>query len=238
MGDHGWTFEKSDDGIVSDEVNNAKILREVYLKCEPSYEGRITVPVLWDKNSNKIVNNESSEIIRMLNSEFNQWAKHPEIDLYPQSLHPQIDEVNDLIYPNINNGVYKCGFAKTQAAYVEAFHSLFDNLDIIENRLSKSRYLIGNTLTEADVRLFTTLIRFDAVYVGHFKCNKKQIKEYPNISGFLRELYQIPAIHSTVNFTHIKNHYYYSHAAINPMRIIPLGPELSYLDIPHDRRDH
>jgi putative glutathione S-transferase len=235
MGDMGWTFDKSDDGLVSDEVNHANLLREVYLKANPDYDGRITVPVLWDKHKNTIVNNESAEIIRMLNSEFNAFATNPTLDLYPADLQKKIDEMNEFVYPNINDGVYKCGFAKTQSAYEDAFDKLFAALDKLEELLIKQRYLVGNQLTEADVRLFTTLIRFDAVYTGHFKCNKKQLREYPAILGFTRELYQHPTVKTTVNFQHIKHHYYYSHASINPTRVVPKGPDNSYLDVPHNR---
>jgi len=235
MGEQGWTFNADDDGLVRDDVNHAAILREVYLKADSHYEGRITVPVLWDKQKNTIVNNESSEIIRMLNTEFNAFATHPEVDLYPEDLRSKVDETNDFVYPNVNDGVYKCGFAKTQEAYEEAFNNLFKALDSLEATLSKSRYLCGDRLTEADVRFFTTCIRFDAVYTGHFKTNKKQLREYPNLLGYVRELYQNPAIKETVDFKHIKNHYYQSHGALNPTRIVPKGPDLSYLDVPHNR---
>jgi putative glutathione S-transferase len=235
MGDNGWTFDKSDDGLVSDEVNHAKILREVYLKANPDYDGRITVPVLWDKQKNTIVNNESAEIIRMLNTEFNAFATNPTLDLYPADLQKKIDEMNEFVYPNINDGVYKCGFAKTQAAYEDAFDKLFAALDKLEELFTKQRYLVGSQITEADVRLFTTLIRFDAVYTGHFKCNKKQLREYPAILGFTRELYQNPTVKATVNFQHIKHHYYYSHVSINPTRVVPKGPDNTYLEVPHNR---
>jgi len=235
MGDRGWTFNPSDDGLVHDQINHAKILREVYEKASPDYEGRITVPVLWDKQKHTIVCNESADIIRMLNSEFNSIAKHPEVDLYPKDFQKEIDEVNAFVYPNVNDGVYKCGFATTQSAYEQAYDNLFNALDKLEVTLSKSRYLVGNTLTEADIRLFTTLIRFDAVYAGHFKCNKKQLREYPSLLGFIRELYQHPAIHDTVNFTHIKNHYYQSHGSINPTRVVPKGPDNEYLNTPQQR---
>jgi len=237
MGDKGWSFDETDDKLVSDEVNHAKFLREIYYKVNPDYDGRITVPVLWDKKQNTIVNNESAEIIRMLNSEFNAFAEHPELDLYPHDLQKKIDEVNEFVYPNVNDGVYKCGFAKTQSAYEEAFDKLFSALDKLEADLSKQRFLVGNKLTEADVRLFTTLIRFDAVYAGHFKCNLRQLREYPALLGFVRELYQNDVIKPTVNFTHIKGHYYYSHASINPTRVIPKGPDNSYLEVPHGREN-
>jgi len=235
MGDRGWTFNKTDDGLVSDDVNNAQLLREIYFKAQPDYEGRFTVPVLWDKQTNTIVCNESADIIRMFNTEFNVWAEHPEVDLYPQDLQKDIDVVNEFVYPNVNDGVYRCGFATTQTAYEDAFDKLFSAIDKLEDTLSKQRYLLGSRLTEADIRLFTTLVRFDAVYAGHFKCNKKQLREYPSLLGFVRELYQHPKIHPTVNFTHIKNHYYQSHGTINPTRIVPKGPDNSYLELPHNR---
>jgi len=239
LGEKSWTFTEGKDeaGIdTSDPINHTKGVRELYLKANPDYDGRTTVPVLWDKSKHTIVSNESSEIIRMLNSEFNALAKNPQLDLYPESLRKQIDEINDFVYPNINNGVYRCGFATTQEAYEEAFESLFNALDKIEERLSQSRYLVGNSLTEADVRLFTTLVRFDPVYVGHFKCNKKQIREYPALYGFLRDMYQHPSITSTVNFYHIKHHYYGSHKSINPTGIVPKGP-LVDLSTPHNREN-
>jgi len=234
LGPNSWEFTGRD-GATLDTVNNAKYLRELYFKADKDYNGRFTVPVLWDKKTQTIVNNESSEIIRMFNTSFNQFAKHPELHFYPEDLKKEIDEINEFVYPNINNGVYRCGFATSQEAYEEAYHNLFNALDKVEDKLSKSRYLVGNRFTEADIRLFTTLVRFDCVYVGHFKCNRQQIKEYPNLSNYLREIYQMEGIKPTVNFFHIKHHYYGSHGTINPTRVVPVGPNISYLDIPHTR---
>ena len=199
----------------------------------PVYTGRVTVPVLWDKERETIVSNESAEIIRMLNSAFDNVGAMPG-DYYPQALRAEIDAINARVYDTVNNGVYKSGFATTQEAYEEAVTPLFATLDDLDERLATRRYLIGDTITEADWRLFTTLVRFDAVYVGHFKCNLRRIADYPHLSGYLRELYQWPGVRETVNFTHIKNHYYYSHETINPHRVVPLGPVLD-LDAPHDR---
>jgi putative glutathione S-transferase len=188
----------------------------------------VTVPVLWDRERETIVNNESSEIIRMLNSEFDAIAPDAAraLDFYPEPLRDEIDEVNAFVYPKINNGVYRCGFATTQEAYEEAFEELFGALDQLEQRLASQRYLVGGQLTEADWRLFTTLVRFDAVYVGHFKCNLRRIADYPNLSAYLRDLYQVPGIAPTVDFFHIKHHYYGSHKTINPTGIVPVGPAL------------
>jgi Predicted glutathione S-transferase len=197
--------------------------------------GRVTVPVLWDKHEQRIVSNESAEIIRMFNSAFDGITGNP-LDLYPEPLRAQIDELNERIYPAVNNGVYRAGFATTQDAYEEAFTTLFNELDWLEDRLSKQRYLAGEYLTEADVRLFTTLIRFDAVYHGHFKCNLRRLADYPNLSGWLRELYQLEGVAGTVDFQHIKNHYYASHRTINPTGIVPLGPQQDF-NGPHGR-DH
>eukprot|EP00026_Physarum_polycephalum_P009512 Phypoly_transcript_09637.p1 GENE.Phypoly_transcript_09637~~Phypoly_transcript_09637.p1 ORF type:complete len:378 (+),score=73.81 Phypoly_transcript_09637:235-1368(+) len=237
LAERSWTFTEGKDeaGIdTSDPINHSAGIRDLYLAANPEYSGRTTVPVLWDKVQRTIVNNESAEIIRMLNSEFNHLAKNPTLDLYPEPLRKEIDEINEFVYPNINNGVYRCGFATTQAAYEEAFEALFSALDKIEERLSKSRYLVGNRFTEADVRLFTTLVRFDPVYVGHFKTNKKQIREYPAIYGYLKDLYQHEGIASTVNFHHIKHHYYGSHKSINPTGVVPKGPIID-LSTPHGR---
>jgi putative glutathione S-transferase len=191
------------------------------------------VPVLWDKQQNCIVSNESSEIIRMFNSAFNELTANP-LDFYPSGLQSQIDAMNTFVYDNINNGVYKAGFATSQAAYEQAYNALFDALDRVEATLADSRYLTGDAITEADWRLFTTLIRFDAVYVGHFKCNRQTIEQYPNISGYLRELYQYDGVAETVDFYHIKRHYYFSHTQINPTQVVPLGPEIDYRS-PHGR---
>ena len=234
MAENGWTFGTGE-GCIADTVNGARHLHEVYSGADPHYTGRVTVPVLWDRATGTIVNNESAEIIRMLNSEFNELGDAA-VDFYPEALHAEIDAVNDFVYPNVNNGVYRCGFATTQDAYEEAVHALFEALSELEERLGRQRYLVGSRLTEADWRLFTTLVRFDAVYVGHFKCNLRRIADFPNLSGYLRELYQVPGVAETVNFEHIKRHYYGSHAAIKPTAIVPLGPELD-LAAPHDR-DH
>ena len=238
MGDEGWKFASAGGeafaGVDNDEVNGFDYLHQAYTQAKPDYTGIVTVPVLWDKQRQTIVNNESSEIIRMFNSAFDGCgASGP--DYYPQDLRAEIDEINAFIYDNINNGVYRTGFAATQQAYERAFTQLFDALDAVERRLAGQRYLLGAQITEADWRLFTTLVRFDAVYVGHFKCNRQRIKDYPNLSGYLRDLYQQPGIAETVDFTHIKRHYYYSHTSINPTRIVPLGPQLD-LDAPHHRQ--
>ncbi|PWJ83621.1 putative glutathione S-transferase [Pseudaminobacter salicylatoxidans] len=232
MGDHGWTFLTEDDAT-GDTLYGSDYLHQIYTKADPHYSGRVTVPILWDKKEQTIVSNESSEIIRMLNSAFDEWG-NAELDFYPEALREEIDAVNDMVYPAINNGVYRAGFATTQAAYEEAFNEVFGALDTLEDRLSRQRYLVGDRLTEADWRLFTTLVRFDPVYVGHFKCNLRRIADYPNLSNYLRELYQVPGIAGTVNIANIKGHYYTSHATINPTRVVPVGPELDY-DAPHDR---
>jgi putative glutathione S-transferase len=228
----GWTFGGYP-AATGDTLLGKKKLYEVYLEAKPDYSGRVTVPVLWDKKTNSIVNNESAEIIRMFNAAFNDLTGNRD-DYYPQALRAEIDDVNARVYKNINNGVYRAGFATTQQAYEEAFDALFAELDEVEKRLSRQRYLAGDKLTEADVRLFTTLVRFDAVYFGHFKCNLRRIADYPNLSNYLRELFQIPAFGETTNFDHIKTHYYASHRQINPAGIVPVGPEL-LLDAPHDR---
>ncbi len=233
MGENGWEFHATADGATPDTVNARNRLYEVYLEADPSYTGRVTVPVLWDKQQNTIVNNESSEIIRMFNSAFDSVAAE-QGDYYPAQLREEIDSVNKTVYSAVNNGVYKAGFATSQEAYEDAFAALFDTLDMLEVKLSKQRYLVGNTLSEADWRLFTTLVRFDPVYVGHFKCNKRRIADYPNLSNYVRDLYQVPGIKETVNLTHIKRHYYGSHATINPTGIVPLGPEIDY-SLLHDR---
>jgi putative glutathione S-transferase len=232
MGSEGWTFYEKD-GATPDHLFGCKRLHEVYTRADPKYSGRVTVPVLWDKQQNTIVSNESSEIIRMLNSAFNEFGD-ASLDLYPEGLRGEIDEINALVYPNINNGVYRAGFATTQEAYEEAFGQLFNALDKIEERLSRQRYLVGNQITEADWRLFTTLLRFDPVYVGHFKCNRQRIADYPNLSNYTRDLYQVPGVAPTVNLKHIKAHYYGSHKTINPTGIIPVGPEIDCA-APHNR---
>jgi putative glutathione S-transferase len=228
MAAEGWVFG-STPGATPDAVNGATRLYEVYLKADPGFSGRVTVPVLWDKSRATIVSNESAEIIRMLNDAFGGGP-----DLYPEALRPEIDTINARVYDAVNNGVYKAGFATGQHAYEEAYEALFAELDALEERLGRSRYLCGADLTEADIRLFTTLVRFDPVYVGHFKCNKRRIADYPNLSEYLRDLYALPGVAGTVNLTHIKRHYYESHPTINPTGIVPVGPALD-LDAPNDR---
>lgn len=232
MGDKGWTFAEGA-GVIADPIVNASYLYEVYVADKPDYTGRVTVPILWDKKTNTIVSNESSEIIRMLNSAFDEVGATA-VNFLPAELLAEIDKVNEFVYSAINNGVYKAGFATTEAAYKEAVVVLFDALDTLEARLANQRYLLGDTITEADWRLFTTLVRFDAVYVGHFKCNIRRIVDYPNLWGYLRDLYQVPGISETVSIEHIKAHYYTSHANINPTRIIPVGPVVEFNE-PHDR---
>lgn len=234
MGSNGWEFHDRDGGTV-DHLFGSEFMHEIYTKAMADYTGRVTVPVLWDKQKNTIVSNESSEIIRMFNSEFADMSSSDH-DYYPERLRIEIDEINAIIYHNVNNGVYKCGFATTQSAYDENYDKLFATLDMLDERLANQRYLVGDQITEADWRLFTTLVRFDAVYVSHFKCNKQRIADYPNLSGYLRELYQVPGVGETVNMLHIKHHYFASHETINPTRIVPNGPELD-LDSPHGR-DH
>ena len=232
MAENGWTFDVGD-GVVPDTVNGAQFLHQVYTQAKPDYSGRVTVPVLWDKQTKTIVSNESPEIIRMFNSAFDEVGA-AQGDYYPEHLRSEIDALNDRIYTTVNNGVYRCGFATTQAAYEEAITPLFDTLDWLEDILSRKRYLTGAQITEADWRLFTTLIRFDPVYVGHFKCNIRRIADYPNLSNYLRGLYQQPGISRTVNMEHIKRHYYESHTSINPPRVVPLGPDIDF-SIPHNR---
>ena len=232
MGDEGWTFDEGDD-VIPDSVNHKARLHEVYTQADPEYTGRVTVPVLWDKERNTIVSNESSEIIRMLNSAFDDIGATPG-DYYPEPLRDEIDALNDFIYPNINNGVYRAGFATTQGAYEEAVQEVFAALDKMERRLADRRYLAGSTITEADWRLFTTLVRFDAVYVGHFKCNVRRINDYPNLWAYVRDLYQQPGIGETVKLDNIKQHYYASHDTINPTGVIPIGPEIDFEE-PHGR---
>lgn len=232
MGEEGWTFDEGP-GTVSDTVNGAKRLYEVYLTDDAAYSGRVTVPALWDKKRRRIVSNESSEIIRMFNSAFDAIGD-ASADFYPETLRAEIDRINATVYDTVNNGVYKCGFATSQEAYEEAFGALFSTLDELEARLGRQRYLVGDRITEADWRLFTTLVRFDPVYVGHFKCNLRRIADYPNLSNYLRDLYQVPGIAGTVEFTHIKRHYYESHKTINPTGIVPVGPALDPT-APHDR---
>ncbi|CAD6228378.1 unnamed protein product [Miscanthus lutarioriparius] len=236
--DHlGWVFPATADeepGAEPDLLNGARSVRELYEIASTNYAGKPTVPVLWDKQLKTVVNNESSEITRMLNTEFNDIAGNPGLDLYPAHLRASIDEVNELVYDAINNGVYKCGFAKKQGPYDEAVARLYEALDKCEEILGKQRYICGNQLTEADIRLFVTLIRFDEVYAVHFKCNKKLLREYPNLFNYTKDIYQIPGISSTVNMEHIRKHYYGSHPSINPYGIIPAGPNIDY-NAPHDR---
>lgn len=232
MGANGWEFKDRDGGTV-DHLFGYSRLHQVYTRADPKYTGRVTVPVLWDRKRDTMVSNESAEIIRMFNSAFDGIGDVSK-DFYPTELRQQIDAINAMVYDKINNGVYKTGFATTQEAYEEHFHQLFEALDMVEDRLSRQRYLAGNRLTEADWRLFTTLVRFDPVYVGHFKCNRRRIADYENLFGFTRELYQIPGVAETVNLLHIKNHYYGSHATINPTGIVPIGPEMDYT-APHGR---
>lgn len=222
MLENGWEFGQ---GEMADPLYGFQYLYQIYQTASPNYSGKVTVPVLWDKKTQTIVNNESSEIIRILNSDFNQFATKQD-DYYPEKLRAEIDEINEFVYDNVNNGVYRCGFAQTQNAYEEAFDALFVALDKLENILSKHTYLVGDVLTEADWRLFTTLIRFDVVYFGHFKCNLRRIEDYPVLFKYLYGLYHFPGIKETVNFEHIKTHYYSSQRSINPTGIIPKGPTI------------
>lgn len=233
MAEDGWTFAAGD-GVLPDTVNDAQLMHEVYTKAMSDYSGRVTVPVLWDKQTKTIVSNESSEIIRMFNSAFDGIGAKAG-DYYPPDMRSETDSLNERIYATVNNGVYQCGFATTQAAYQEAVTPLFDTLDWLEDRLRSKRYLTGDQITEADWRLFTTLNRFDAVYVGHFKCNIRRIADYPNLSEYLRDLYQQPGIAKTVNMEHIKRHYYESHETINPSRVVPQGPVIDFT-VPHNRK--
>lgn len=237
MGDDGWRFPETENqvpGATPDKLYGLKKLRELYFKANPEYTGRFTVPVLWDKQRQTVVNNESKEIIVMLNNEFNAFAGRPELDLFPANRREQITAVAEEFYNSVNNGVYRCGFARSQQAYETAYDELFAELDRLEQRLDHSRYLLGDQLTLADVRLFTTLVRFDPVYHYHFKCNKKRLADYPNLFNYMKDIYQMDGVTATVNFTHIKNHYYQSHPTINPFRIVPRGPEFDY-STPHDR---
>lgn len=229
MSAEGWAFSAE----LPDEANGLRHLHQLYTAAQPDYSGRVTVPVLWDTRRRTIVNNESAEIIRMLNSEFGAFT-NARTDYYPAGLRKEIDAINDYVYDRVNNGVYRCGFAGSQTAYGRAFDRLFAALDELDARLGRQRYLAGDRLTEADWRLFTTLVRFDAVYHGHFKCNLRRIEDYHNLSGYLRELYQVPGIAETVDMDHIKRHYYMSHEHINPSRIVPRGPALDFAR-PHDR---
>ena len=228
----GWTFN-TDEGSTGDSVNGKGKLSDIYLMADPRYTGRVSVPVLWDKKTKTIVNNESPEIIRMFNSAFDAFT-NVRTDYYPATLRAEIDKVNEQTYLNINNGVYRSGFATSQDAYDTAVRGVFDTLDELEQRLSQQRYLVGTAITEADWRLFCTLIRFDAVYHGHFKCNWRRIEDYPNLSNYVRDLYQQPGVSETVRLGEIKHHYYASQRQVNPTGIVPIGPELDY-NRPHDR---
>ena len=232
MLEEGWTFDPWP-GATGDRLHGSGRMYELYQRAKPDYTGRVTVPVLWDKETATIVSNESAEIVRMLDGAFDGRGSNG-LDLYPSSLRARIDEVNADVYDRVNNGVYKAGFATTQAAYEEAVTALFDALDALEERLGRHRYLVGDQLTEADIRLFTTLVRFDPVYVGHFKCNLKRLVDYPNLWGFTRDIYQLPGVATTVHMDHIKTHYYASHRTINPTGIVPKGPTWS-LNAPHGR---
>ena len=222
MSSEGWAFSDA----LPDHLYGYSRLHQTYTHALPDYSGRVSVPVLWDKHRGTMVNNESAEIIRMLNAEF--CNSNGTSDYYPTHLRPQIDEINSIVYANVNNGVYRAGFAGTQEAYEAAVQRLFDTLDMLDARLSRTRYLLGSSLTEADWRLFTTLVRFDAVYHGHFKCNLRRIEDYPDLSGYLRDLYQVEGVAGTVDLDHIKRHYYMSHQHINPSRIVPAGPLLDF----------
>ncbi|MEO0682161.1 MAG: glutathione S-transferase family protein [Pseudomonadota bacterium] len=236
LGD-GWTFEDQDAGAfgrTGDRLFGKPFARDIYLAADPQATTRVTVPILWDTQTGTIVSNESAEIIRMFNSAFDALPGVASDDYWPEDLREAIEPVNARIYDTLNNGVYKSGFATTQAAYEAAVHPLFDTLAWLEARLATSRYLMGDRLTEADIRLFPTLIRFDPVYVGHFKCNIRMLKDHPNLWAYTREIYQMPGVAETVNFEHIRRHYHYSHETINPHRVIPVGPALNY-DEPHGR---
>ena len=226
MLENGWTFEEGD-GVIADTELNKDYLYQVYLAAQPDYSGRVTVPVLWDKKTKTIVNNESAEIMRMFNTAFNDLTGNTD-DYYPEDLQADIDAMNDFVYPNINNGVYKAGFATSQTVYEKEVKALFEALDKLEALLSSQNYLVGNTFTEADIRLFTTLVRFDAVYYGHFKTNIRRLVDYPNLWDYTKRIYNMPGIAETVNFDHIKQHYYGSHKTINPTGVVPVGPDLDW----------
>ena len=230
--DHGWAF-RDVPGAELDPLNSFDYLAQAYVATDAAYQGNVTVPVLWDRATGQIVNNESSEIIRMLNSAFDAFTDS-DLDLYPADLRGEIDAVNERVYATVNNGVYRCGFARSQEAYDQAFTALFDSLDWLEARLSHNRYLVDDRTTEADWRLFTTLLRFDAVYVGHFKCNRNRIADMPSLWGYARELFQWPGVAETVDWDHIKRHYYETHPSLNPSRIVPRGPQIDW-NQPHGR---
>ncbi len=233
MLEHGWEFRTDFNQADGDPLYGLEKLYQLYQKANPTCTGQVTVPVLWDKQRQTIVSNESSEIIRMLNNAFDGIGAQPG-DYYPVALRDRIDELNEKIYPRVNNGVYRAGFATRQQAYDEAVHELFDTLEELEQHLAENRYLTGNTLTEADLRLWTSLLRFDAVYVTHFKCDRKRIADYPNLNGLLRDIYQMPGVAETVHMDHIRNHYFRSHPTINPYGILSIGPEQDFT-APHDR---
>ncbi|HVZ09428.1 glutathione S-transferase family protein [Rhodopila sp.] len=232
MGDQGWTFEPGE-GVIPDPLHSTQAIHQLYTRADSTYSGKATVPVLWDQHTQTIVNNESSDIIRMFNSAFDGVGAKPG-DFYPSALRETINTINQRVYDTLNNGVYRCGFATTQAAYDEAIGPLFETLDWLEDRLGQSRFLCGEALTEADIRLFTTLVRFDAVYHGHFKCNIRRIVDYPRLWAYARDIYQWPGVAATVDFGHIKRHYYMSHRHINPTGIVPAGPALDFT-LPADR---
>jgi glutathionyl-hydroquinone reductase len=231
MGSEGWTFN---DSTGQDPIMGARVLWEVYVAAAADYTGRVTVPILWDRVTQTIVNNESSEIIRMMNSEFDSIAASPTLDLSPTSLASEIASWNELIYPTLNNGVYRAGFATTQSAYEEAVQQVFASLEVIESRLERERFLCGDQLTEADIRLFPTLYRFDAVYHGHFKCNVRRLTDYPNLWAYARDIYQQPGVADTCDMGHVKAHYYRSHPTINPSGVVPIGPALDW-NMPYGR---
>ncbi|MDX1667937.1 MAG: glutathione S-transferase family protein [Limnobacter sp.] len=237
MAEEGWTFHESKpgEGIVKDQLFGFHFARQIYTKADPKYTGRVTVPIIWDRQQGTIVSNESAEIIRMLNSAFDE-AGAKEGDYYPEHLRKEIDAINERVYHTLNNGVYKCGFATSQQAYDEAVGPLFDTLDWLEEKLSKTRFLLGDQPTEADWRTFPTLLRFDPVYVQHFKTNKKRIVDYPNLWAYTRDLYQWPGVKDTINLEHVRKHYHISHDTINPHRILPIGPDIDY-DEPHGREN-
>ncbi len=237
MAENGWEFRPTDiagDTADGDPLYGLDYAHQLYTKAKPDYTGRVTVPILWDRERQTIVSNESAEIIRMFNGAFDEVGGNPVVDFYPEALRGEIDRINAEVYDRVNNGVYKAGFATQQAAYDEAFTKLFACLDGLEERLATNRYLVGDTLTEADWRLFTTLVRFDPVYVGHFKCNRDRLVDFPNLWAYTRELFQLPGVAETVNFDHIKRHYYGSHKTVNPSGVIPAGPRLDFA-APHDR---
>jgi len=234
MGKDGWTFDTEADGATGDRVLGKRFLREIYTEADPKASGRVSVPILWDRERGTIVSNESSEIIRMFNSAFDAITGNRD-DYWPEKLRAEIEAVNDRVYENVNDGVYRTGFSTTQEAYDEAVTALFETLDWLEDRLARSRYLVGGRLTEADWRLATTLFRFDPVYHGHFKCNRRRLIDYPNLWAYARELYQYPGVAATVRFDHIVEHYHRSHESINPHRIVPIGPELDWT-APHTRQ--